>query len=145
MTDTQDVTGFTPKQYRDEEFSGMIDNQILHDHMGLHDILDVLISASAKRCDDYNLSLEQPYTSSTSPVTFAKGVAKFLEWWNKVRDILLGTLLYYRRLPKDSDRRILSSKSIKKLSELTDYNDIKESLRKMITSNKDFRVSFMFS
>jgi hypothetical protein len=121
------------------EFSSIIDGRVLKTHMGLHDVLDVLINTPVKRSDDYSLRSEKPYASTTSPITFAKEVSKFLKWWNKMRKSHLGTLLYYRRLSKDTDCRVLTSKPIRRLSELRDYDDIKAWLRKLITRNKDFR------
>jgi hypothetical protein len=123
----------------------MIDNQVLNDHMDLHDVLGVLIKAVVKERKDHSLCYAEPYSPSAGPITFAKGVSRFLKWWNNVRTCHLNTLYYYRRLPKDTDRRILSSRSIKRLSEFKEYSDIEAWLEELATRNKDFMFWTIFS
>jgi hypothetical protein len=145
LDDSQDSAEFTPSNYHDRDFNSMIDNQVLSDHMGLHDVLRVLIKAVAKERKDYSLCCTEPYNPSAGPITFAKGISKFLKWWNNVRTCHLNTLWYYRRLSKSTDRQILSSGSIKHLSKLKEYSNIEAWLRELVTRNKDFMFWTIFS
>ena len=114
----KDRPDFQPLAYHDKELKSMIVNWVLNDHMSLHEILEVLIDAVAKRGKDYNLCCESSYTLSTGPITLAKGISKFLVWWNDVKASHLCTLYRYHTFSKDSDCRVLSSRSIKRLSKL---------------------------
>ena len=145
MNSSQYSTGFTPLSYDDREFGSMVENQILNDHKGLHDVLGVLINTVAKRRNDDSLHCEEPYSPRAGPITFAEGAFKFLKWWNNARTSHLDTLYHYRRLSKDIDRRILSSRSIKHLSKMRDYNDIEAWLVELNTRNKDFMFWTIFS
>lgn len=145
INNRQDSTRFTPTNYDDTEFKNLIYSQPLHDHMGLQAVLKVLIDAVVKRRNDYHLCSEKSYTSSPGPITFASVVSNFLKWWNSIRSSHLWTLYYYRKLPKRTDRKVLSSRSITHLSELRDYKDIEDWLRELTTRNKDFRNWTIFS
>jgi hypothetical protein len=142
---SQDSPKSGPSYYYDRDFNGTVDNQGLNDHMGLHDVLGVLIKAVVKEFKDYSLCCVGSYNPSAGPITFAMGVSRFLKWWNDTRTCHLSTLYYYRRLPKDIDRRILSSRSIKHLSKLREYSDIEAWLRELTTRNKDFVFWTIFS
>jgi hypothetical protein len=138
MNHIQDSIEFAPSYYHDREFKRMINNQVLNNHMGLHDVLELSIHAVVKRRDDYNLCCETPYTPSAGPITFAKALSRFFKWWNDTRTHHLSTLYRCRRLSKDTDRKVLSSRSIMHLSKLKDFNDINAWLWELATRNKDF-------
>jgi hypothetical protein len=136
---------FQPLAYHDKELEGMIGHRVLNDHMGLHDVLGVLIDAVAKRGKDYNLCHEVRYTLTAGPITLAKGISRFLVWWNDARARHLCTLYRYRTLSKSFDCRVLSSRSIKHLSKLREYGDIETWLMELTTRNQHFMFRAIFS
>jgi hypothetical protein len=138
MNNIQDSNQSAPPYYDDEEFKSIVDNHNLNNHMGLQDVLEPLIHAVVKRRDDYDLRYETPYTPSAGPITFAKALSRFLKWWNDTRTHYLSTLYRCRRLPEDTDRKVLSSRSIMHLSKLKDFDGIDAWLRELTTRNKDF-------
>lgn len=86
MTDAdsgKERPSFQPLAYHDKELEGMTGHRVLNDHMGLHDVLGVLTDAVAKRGKDYNLCHEVRYTLTAGPITLAKGISRFLVWWNE--------------------------------------------------------------
>jgi hypothetical protein len=148
MTDAdsrKDRPFFQPLAYHDRELKSMIENRVLNDHMGLHEVLGVLINAVAKRGKDYKLRYEVRYTLTAGPITLAKGISRFLVWWNDARARHLCTLYRYRTLSKGSDCRVLSSRSIKHLSKLREYGDIETWLMELTTRNQHFMFRAIFS
>ena len=129
MTDSdsrKDRRYFQLLTYHDKELKSMIENRVLNNHMGLHEVLGVLIDAVATRGKHYNLCYEVPYTLSAGPITLAKGISRFLVW-------------------KGSDCRVLSSRSIKHLSKLREYGDIEAWLTELTTRNQHFMFRAIFS
>jgi hypothetical protein len=148
MTDSdsrKDRRYFQLLTYHDKELKSMIENRVLNNHMGLHEVLGVLIDAVATRGKHYNLCYEVPYTLSAGPITLAKGISRFLVWWNDVRACHLCTLYRYHTLSKGSDCRVLSSRSIKHLSKLREYGDIEAWLTELTTRNQHFMFRAIFS
>jgi hypothetical protein len=141
----KDRPNLQPLTYNDKELKSMIGNRVLNDHMGLHEILGVLINAVAKRGKDYKMCCEATYTLSAGPITLAKRISKLLVWWNDVRACYLCTLYRYNKLSKGSDCRVLSSRSIKYLSKLREYSDIEAWLTELTTRNKHFMFRAIFS
>lgn len=141
----KDRSFFQPLTYHDRELKSMIEDRVLNDHMGLHEVLGVLINAVAKRGKDYKLCYEVRYILTAGPITLAKGISRFFVWWNDVRARHLCTLFRYHTLSKGSDCRVLSSRSIKHLSKLREYDDIEAWLTELTTRSHHFMFRVIIS